>query len=103
MATKKNIPIKNGELDLKAVLKELYKRGICSVFVECGGKLGGALLKEGLIDEVYQFIAPKILNDNEGLSCFDGGEVNKIEDCVKLEIYETKTLTPDILIKAIVK
>ena len=101
-ATKKNTPLKNGELDLKAVLKELYKQGIRSVFIECGGKLGGTFLKEGLVDEVYQFIAPKILNDNEGLSCFNGGKYNKIANCVNLSIYETKTFGPDLLIKAIV-
>ena len=101
-ATKKNTPLKNGELDLKAVLKELYKQGIRSVFIECGGKLGGTFLKEGLVDEVYQFIAPKILNDNEGLSCFNGGKCNRITDCVNLKIYETKTFGPDVLIKAVV-
>ena len=103
IATKENTPLKNGKLDLRAVLKELYNQGICSVFVECGGKLGGAFLKEGLIDEVYEFIAPKILNDNEGLSPFNSGNVSKISDCVNLEIYEVKKFTPDILIKALVK
>ena len=103
IATKENTPLKDGELDLKAVLKELYKQGICSVFIECGGKLGGAFIREKLVDEVYQFIAPKILNDNNGISCFNGGGVNKIKDCINLEIYETKAFTPDILIKAIVK
>ena len=102
VATRKNTPLKNGELDLKAVLKELYRQGVCSVFVECGGKLGGSLLKEGLVDEVYQFIAPKILNDNSGLSPFNGSKYSKIADCVSLKIYETKVLEPDILIKTIV-
>ena len=31
-----------------------------------------SFLKEGLVDEVIQFVAPKILNDNDGLSCFNG-------------------------------
>lgn len=102
IASKENTPLKNGELDLKSVLKELYKQGVCSIFVECGGKLGGAFLKEGLIDEVYQFIAPKILNDNEGLSPFNAGKVNKINNCVNLSIYKIKIFSPDILIKSVV-
>lgn len=102
IADRKNTPLKNGKLDLKAVLKELYKKGIRSVFVECGGTLAGAFLKEGLIDEVYQFIAPKILNDNEGLSGFAGSKCNKISDCVNLKIYEIKKFDSDILIKALV-
>ena len=102
IASKENTPLKNGDLDLEAILKELYKQGICSVFVECGGKLGGAFLKEGLIDEIYQFIAPKILNDNEGFSPFNSGRVNKINNCVNLSIYEIKKIPPDILIKSVV-
>ena len=101
IASKENTPLKNGELDLKSVLKELYKQGVCSIFVECGGKLGGAFLKEGLIDEVYQFIAPKILNDNEGMSAFNGDKCTKISDCKNLKIYETKFFDSDLLIKAI--
>ena len=101
VATKDNTPLKNGNLDLKSVLKELYKKGICSVFVECGGTLAGALLKENLIDEVYQFIAPKILNDNSGKSCFDGTSVKKISDSKNLEIYEVKQIGDDVLIKSI--
>lgn len=101
IATKENTPIKNGKLDIKTVLKELFKKGITSVFVECGGTLAGSMLKSGLIDEVYQFIAPKIVNDNEGLSCFNGDSVEKIANAKNLKIYEVKFLNPDILIKAL--
>ena len=59
----------DGNLDIKSVLEKLYKMEIYTVFVDCGGTLAGAMLKEGLIDEIYQFIAPKILNDNSGKSC----------------------------------
>lgn len=105
IASKDNTTIKDGNLDLKEVLETLYKKGICSVFVECGGTLAGAFLKEGLVDEIYQFIAPKILNDNEGLSCFNGnrGKCDKISNCVNLEIYEIKKFAPDVLIKSLVK
>ena len=98
IASKNNTPLKDGQLDLRAVLGDLYKKGICSVFVECGGTLAGALLKEGLIDEIYQFIAPKILNDNNGLSCFNGDNVYKISDCKQLEIQEFKKIGADMLI-----
>ena len=99
-ASRDNTPLKDGRLDLEAVLKELFERGIYSVFVECGGTLAGSMLKEGLIDEIYQFIAPKILNDNSGKSCFNGDNVYKIADCIGGDIYELKKSGTDILIKA---
>lgn len=102
LASKENTPLKDGMLDMEYVLKELYLRGIYSVFVECGGTLAGSMLKNGLIDEVYQFIAPKILNDNSGLSCFNGANAEEISQAKNLKIYELQQIEKDILIKAIV-
>ena len=102
VATKKNTPIVDGQLDVKAVLQELYKQGIYNVFVECGGTLAGYMLKNRLIDEVYQFIAPKILNDNSGLSCFNGNIIAKISKAQNLKIYSTELVGVDLLIKSLI-
>lgn len=103
IATKENTPLKNDELDLRAVLEELYKKGVYTVFVECGGKLAGAFLRENLIDEIYQFIAPKIVNDNSAKSCFDGDSLEKIADCKRFKIYESQLIGDDVLIKTILQ
>ena len=100
VATKENTPLKDGNLDIKAVLAELFSRGIYTVFVEGGGTLAGAMLKENLVDEIYQFVAPKILNDNSGKSCFDGDNISKICDAKNLLIYSVEQIGVDILIKA---
>lgn len=102
IASKENTPLKDGRLDIKSVLHTLYSKGIYTVFVECGGNLAGSMLKEGLIDEIYQFIAPKILNDNSGMSAFNGESVSEISQTKKLKIYETSVFGEDLLIKAIV-
>lgn len=101
VATRENTPLTNEKLDLKAVLETLYTNNIYSIFVECGGELAGAFLREGLIDEIYQFIAPKIVNDNSAKSCFNGDSLEKISDCKKFKIYESKISGNDILIKMI--
>lgn len=101
IASKENTTIINGQLGLRSVLANLYKNGVRSVFVECGGKLGGAFLRDNLIDEIYQFIAPKIVNDNSAKSCFDGDSVFKISDSKNFKIYDTKIIGKDILIKLI--
>ena len=99
IATKENTPLKNGKLDIKYVLSELYAKGVYTVFVECGGTLAGSMLKDDLVDEVYQFIAPKILNDNRGKSCFSGDTVEKISASKNMKIYEFKQIGSDLLIK----
>ncbi|MBE7709215.1 MAG: bifunctional diaminohydroxyphosphoribosylaminopyrimidine deaminase/5-amino-6-(5-phosphoribosylamino)uracil reductase RibD [Cyanobacteria bacterium SIG32] len=103
IANKDNTSLKNNQLDLRNVLEELYHRGVCSVFVECGGRLAGAFLRENLVDEIYQFIAPKIVNDNSAKSCFDGDSLEKIADCKRFRIYDTQLFGEDIMIKTILK
>ena len=102
IATKSNTPLKNSMLDIKEVLKNLYCQNIFTVFVECGGTLAGSMLKNGLIDEVYQFVAPKILNDNTGKSCFDGDKITKISEAKNLKIYSTQMFGNDLLIKSVI-
>lgn len=83
--------------DLKILMDELYKRKIMSVFVEAGGKLLGAFVKEGLCDKLYNFVAPKILNDNSGKSAFDGDNVSQISAAKEFKLDSIKKLSPDYL------
>lgn len=48
-------------LDLSAFLAELAIRGVNEVLVEAGGTLAGAFLQQGLCDEYWLYIAPKLL------------------------------------------
>ena len=91
-------PEKDGKLDLNYILKKLYTSGIKSIFVEAGGKLCGEFVKENLVDKIYHFIAPKILNDNSGRSCFDGDNILKINDSKNFKLIDTKKLDSDILL-----
>ena len=89
-------PIKDGKLDAEFILNKIFELGIMSVFVESGGKLSGSFLPYA--DKIYQFIAPKILNDNSGKSCFDGDKADEISECRNFEIESTKLLDKDLLI-----
>ena len=89
-------PVKNGKLNIEFILKKLYELGIMSVFVESGGKLSGSILPYA--DKIYHFVAPKILNDNAGKSCFDGDSINKISDCINFKTDNVKIIGEDMLI-----
>ena len=91
-------PIVEGKIDLKYLMRELYNWGIKSVFVEAGGKLSGSFLKENLVDKIYQFIAPKVLNDNSGKSCFDGDNILKMTDSKLFKINSLEQIENDILV-----
>jgi diaminohydroxyphosphoribosylaminopyrimidine deaminase/5-amino-6-(5-phosphoribosylamino)uracil reductase len=52
---------RGGRTDLRAVLKELGRRGILSVLLEAGAELNGAALAAGVVDKLVLFYAPKIM------------------------------------------
>ncbi|MCA9721534.1 MAG: dihydrofolate reductase family protein, partial [Gemmatimonadetes bacterium] len=48
---------------LEAALRQLAAHGVDALLVEGGGRLAGALWREGLIDRVHQVVAPLWLGD----------------------------------------
>lgn len=89
-------PSKDGKISLEFVFKKLYELGIMSVLIECGGKLNGKALKYA--DKIYHFIAPKILGDNNGKSCFDFRTLNNISMCDNYTIDTIEKYGNDILL-----
>lgn len=66
------LPAVRGRIDPADLLAELARREVVSVLVEGGGKVHGAFLEAGLVDEVRVFLAPKVLG--EGPSWLDLGK-----------------------------
>ncbi len=89
-------PVIEGKLDPQFILNELFELGIMSVFIEAGGGVNESFLP--YIDKLYHFIAPKILGDNSGKSCFYGKNADKISQCTNLQFEDFKYFPPDILI-----
>ena len=89
-------PVNNKKLDTDYITNKLYELGIMSVLIEAGGHLNGAFLP--YTDKIYQFIAPKILADNSGISCFEGTKKDEISQCFYFKMEDIKTFSPDILV-----
>lgn len=89
-------PVINDKLDLEFIFNKLYEMKIMSVLIEAGGHLNGSALK--YTDKIYHFIAPKILGDNNGRSCFDFRNVEDINISDTFRIECTEIFEPDILL-----
>ena len=89
-------PTSENKISLEFVFEKLYELGIMSVLIESGGKLNGRALKYA--DKVYQFIAPKILGDNEARSCFDFRSLKNISDCSQFKFHSVEKFNEDILL-----
>ena len=91
-------PTINGQIDITSLLKILFEKKIMSIFVEAGGNFNGSIIDLGIVDKIYQFIAPKILADNTGQSAFAGRNVQLIKDCVEFKMQSVEKIGNDVLI-----
>ncbi|SIQ17855.1 bifunctional diaminohydroxyphosphoribosylaminopyrimidine deaminase/5-amino-6-(5-phosphoribosylamino)uracil reductase RibD [Pseudacidovorax sp. RU35E] len=57
-----------GKVDLAAMLDDLARREINELHVEAGHKLAGSLLRDGLVDELLVYLAPRLIG--QGLDMF---------------------------------
>jgi diaminohydroxyphosphoribosylaminopyrimidine deaminase/5-amino-6-(5-phosphoribosylamino)uracil reductase len=57
------LPDSRGRIDLAAMMRSLAGRGVNELHVEAGARLNGALISEGLVDELLVYFAPSVLGD----------------------------------------
>ncbi len=96
--TKNNTPINNGKIDLKRLLKSLYKDNINHILLEAGATLVGVMLDMGLIDELVIYTAPIIMGKNSK-SAF-GLNIANLSDAVRLDINSIVAVGNDLKIIA---
>ncbi|MCC7493834.1 MAG: bifunctional diaminohydroxyphosphoribosylaminopyrimidine deaminase/5-amino-6-(5-phosphoribosylamino)uracil reductase RibD [Fimbriimonadaceae bacterium] len=93
------LPDHEGQLDLRALLRQLAERGVVEVLSEAGGTLNGSLFRLGLINEVLAVIAPKLVG-GDGPSPWDGSGCGVISNAVKLTDVAWERLGDDLLLTA---
>jgi diaminohydroxyphosphoribosylaminopyrimidine deaminase/5-amino-6-(5-phosphoribosylamino)uracil reductase len=90
-----SVPIRDGLLDLHAVLQSLAARRINEVQVEAGATLAGALLRADLVDEVLLYVAPVLLGA-DARPLFDGLHIDEMAQRLRLQTVETRRLGDDL-------
>ncbi|MCH8328801.1 MAG: bifunctional diaminohydroxyphosphoribosylaminopyrimidine deaminase/5-amino-6-(5-phosphoribosylamino)uracil reductase RibD [Nanoarchaeota archaeon] len=88
---------KKGLIDLKELMKELGKSEIASVMIEGGAELSGNAIKEGIVNKLLIFTAPKIIGN--GLGPIKNLGIKKVNKAIKLKNISTKKIGKDFLIE----
>ncbi len=91
----------NGTVEMTAFLEQLLQLNYCSILVEAGGKLASALLKENLIDELYLYVAPIIIADDDALSLFSSSTPMALAEAKKMTLDGLQQLDDNVLLKYI--
>jgi len=89
-----------GKVDLRALSKLLWERKVLGVLCEGGGTLAWSLLRAGLVDKVYAFVAPKIMGGQSARTPVEGEGFDSPDLSLKFRVEEVRRVGPDVLIVA---
>jgi diaminohydroxyphosphoribosylaminopyrimidine deaminase/5-amino-6-(5-phosphoribosylamino)uracil reductase len=98
-----SFPKKVGGIPFQAILKRLMKKGIASLLIEGGGRVNGRALREGVVDRVIFFIAPKFLCGNDAKAVVEGKSVATLADAVSLRDMTIRKVGDDLCVEGYIK
>ena len=90
---------KNNHVDINDLMTKLGAMGIDSLLLEGGGTLNAAFLEAGCVDEVWAFIAPKIIGGEGAKTPVSGKGIDKMSEAINLQDIDIQNINGDILIK----
>lgn len=94
------LPGRDGVLSLRGLLVGLTKRGIASVLIEGGAALAAAALREGVVDRLFLFVAPKLIG-GDGRAMIGPLGVSVMGDALGLRVLGVSRLGADLLVRAV--
>jgi diaminohydroxyphosphoribosylaminopyrimidine deaminase/5-amino-6-(5-phosphoribosylamino)uracil reductase len=86
-----------GKVDLKAMLADLGGRGINELHVEAGEKLNASLLREGLVDELLVYVAPRLVGSGRGLAAL--GPFERLEQGLGFRFVDVTPVGGDLRLR----
>lgn len=86
-------------LDLQQVARYLGEQEINEVLLESGATLAGAMLEQGLVDELIVYQAPHLMG-SEGRGLFQLPGISRMADRIPLQVTDVRQIGPDIRITA---
>ena len=94
------VPEKDGHVDLDVMLDRLGEMKIDSILLEGGGTLNWTFVKEGLVNRVLTFVAPKIFGGADAKTPVEGQGFSNPAESLKLEIVNIQDMGDDILMES---
>jgi diaminohydroxyphosphoribosylaminopyrimidine deaminase / 5-amino-6-(5-phosphoribosylamino)uracil reductase len=93
------LPGMDGKVDLKVLLHELGRREVNELLVEAGATLCGALLADGLVDELVCYFAPHLMGSAER-AMFTLPPLATMADRTPITVTDVRTVGADWRITA---
>jgi diaminohydroxyphosphoribosylaminopyrimidine deaminase/5-amino-6-(5-phosphoribosylamino)uracil reductase len=85
-------------LVFSSIVAQLLDKGLYSILAEGGQKLNASLIDQNIADELYWFIAPKLLNDQQAIPMLGIDKTNHLANAYNLELVDVQKFQEDILL-----
>ncbi|MEN9417196.1 MAG: riboflavin biosynthesis protein RibD [Pseudomonadota bacterium] len=92
-----SLAVGHGHLLLEPMLHDLGTRGVNELHVEAGPTLNGALLREGLVDELLVYLAPLMLGEGRGMA--ELGTLTQLADAPRWALHDLRRLGEDVRLR----
>ena len=92
---------RNGRIDLRDLTLKAGKGGMTSLIIEGGGRLAAAALKDGIVDRVMIYVAPRLIG--EGVNAIGQLDTVELDKAIRLDQISTRRLGDDLLYTADVR
>jgi 2,5-diamino-6-(ribosylamino)-4(3H)-pyrimidinone 5'-phosphate reductase len=94
----KVIVLGNNTVNIKKLLKILWKLGIKKILVEGGGTVNWEFVNQNLFDEIIVTITPFLVGGDDSVSIIKGKEFSKITKSRKLRLEKTLHLKNEVVL-----
>jgi diaminohydroxyphosphoribosylaminopyrimidine deaminase/5-amino-6-(5-phosphoribosylamino)uracil reductase len=88
------------DVDLDALLADVYSRGIHSLIVEGGSNVLSSFIRQQLWQKMIVFIAPMVVGGADAPSIFGGEAVGELANAYRFRFDEVQALGKDLVITA---
>ncbi len=91
--------LKDGRIDLNALMNQLGKTGITSLLIEGGAQVVASALQSGIVDKINFFYAPKILGGDDGVPMCSGPGPELMAQSIPVKDIHVRQFDNDIMIE----
>ena len=93
-------PADGGGVDLPALMQTLGKRDVQGVLLEGGATLAWSFVREGLVDRVVVYVAPRLVGGTGAAGILGGAGIASMGDAIELDALEVARMGPDVRMEA---
>lgn len=97
------LPSAQRRVSLADLSRQLGRLGIRSLLIEGGGTVNASALREGLVDRVRFYVAPRLLGGHDAPGVIGGSSPTRLRETVGLEELRTEWVGHDMVIEGEIK